>query len=109
MDEAFEFFTRLGLPYFCFHDVDAMAQPTTIEEHVRNFAVIVDNLEAKMDETGIKLLWGTANLFSHPRYMGGASTNPDPEVVRFAATQVRHCIEATQSSWRRELCAVGWP
>lgn len=95
LDEAFEFFTRLGLPYFCFHDVDVMAHAETIDEHVRNFAVIVDKIEAKMAATDVKLLWGTANMFSHPRYMGGASTNPDPDVFRFAATQVRHCIEAT--------------
>jgi xylose isomerase len=95
LDEAFEFFTRLGLPYFCFHDVDVMAHANTIKEHVENFAIIVDKIEAKMAATGVKLLWGTANMFSHPRYMGGASTNPDPDVFRFAATQVRHCIEAT--------------
>jgi xylose isomerase len=95
LDEAFEFFTRLGLPYFCFHDVDVMAHATTIKEHVENFAVIVDKIEAKMAATGVKLLWGTANMFSHPRYMSGASTNPDPDVFRFAATQVRHCLEAT--------------
>lgn len=95
LDEAFEFFTRLGLPYFCFHDVDVMAHAVTIDEHVKNFAIIVDKIEAKMAATGVKLLWGTANMFSHPRYMGGASTNPDPDVFRFAATQVRHCIEAT--------------
>lgn len=95
LDEAFEFFTRLGLPYFCFHDVDVMAHADTIDEHVKNFAIIVDKIEAKMAATGVKLLWGTANMFSHPRYMGGASTNPDPDVFRFAATQVRHCIEAT--------------
>jgi xylose isomerase len=95
LDEAFEFFTRLGLPYFCFHDVDVIAHATSIKEHVENFAVIVDKIEAKMAASGVKLLWGTANLFSHPRYMAGASTNPDPDVFRFAATQVRHCIEAT--------------
>jgi xylose isomerase len=96
LDEAFEFFARLGLPYFCFHDVDVMAHASTIKEHVENFAVIVDKIEAKMAATGVKLLWGTANMFSHPRYMGGASTNPDPDVFRFAATQVRHCLEATK-------------
>ena len=95
LDEAFEFFTRLGLPYFCFHDVDVMANADTIDEYVKNFAIIVDKIEAKMAATGVKWLWGTANMFSHPRYMGGASTNPDPDVFRFAATQVRHCIEAT--------------
>jgi xylose isomerase len=95
LDEAFDFFTRLGLPYYCFHDVDVMAEATTIAEHVKNFAVIVDKMEAKQAATGIKPLWGTANLFSHPRYMAGAATNPDPDVFRFAATQVRHCLEAT--------------
>jgi xylose isomerase len=95
MDEAFDFMSRLGLPYYCFHDVDVMAQAHTIAEHVKNFAVITDRLEAKQAETGLKLLWGTANLFSHPRYMAGGATNPDPDVFRFAATQVRHCLEAT--------------
>ena len=95
LDEAFEFLTRLGLPYFCFHDVDVMAQAHTIREHVESFARITDRLGDKMETTGIKLLWGTANLFSHPRYMAGAATNPDPDVFRFAATQVRHCLEAT--------------
>jgi xylose isomerase len=95
LDEAFEFFTRLGLPYFCFHDVDVMAAASTIKEHVENLAIIVDKIEAKMAATGVKLLWGTANMFSHPRYMSGASTNPDPEVFRFAATQVRHAMDAT--------------
>ena len=95
LNEAFEFFTRLGLPYFCFHDVDVMAQAANIREHVANFSHMVDKIQAKMSATGVKLLWGTANLFSHPRYMAGAATNPDPEVFRFAATQVRHCLEAT--------------
>jgi xylose isomerase len=95
LDEAFEFFTRLGLPYFCFHDVDVMAQAHTLREHVANLANIVEKIERKMSETGIRVLWGTANLFSHPRYMAGAATNPDPEVFRFAAAQVRQCLEAT--------------
>jgi xylose isomerase len=95
LNEAFEFFTRLGLPYFCFHDVDVMAQARTIREHVDHFHRIVDGIEAKMATSGVRLLWGTANLFSHPRYMAGAATNPDPDVFRFAATQVRHCLEAT--------------
>jgi xylose isomerase len=94
-DEAFDFFSRLGLPFYCFHDVDAMAEAHDIGEHVSNLARIVDVLERKQAETGVRLLWGTANLFSHPRYMAGGATNPDPEVVRFAATQVRHCLEAT--------------
>jgi len=96
LDEAFEFFTRLGLPYFCFHDVDVMARADSISEHVSNLKRIVDKMEAKIAATGVKVLWGTANLFSHPRYMAGGATNPDPDVFRFAATQVRHCLEATQ-------------
>lgn len=95
LDEAFAFFTRLGLPYFCFHDVDVMAPAGSLREHVANLDRIVDRLGVKMADTGVRLLWGTANLFSHPRYMAGASTNPDPDVFRYAATQVRHCLEAT--------------
>jgi xylose isomerase len=96
MDAAFDFFTRLGAPFYCFHDVDAMPAAANIKEHVENLAKTVDRLEKKQNETGVKLLWGTANLFSHPRFMGGASTNPDPEVWAFAATQVRHCLDATR-------------
>lgn len=95
LDEAFEFFTRLGLPYFCFHDIDVMADANNIGEHIRNFSAIVDKLEIKMANSGIGLLWGTANLFSHPRYMAGAATNPDPDVFRFAAMQVHHALNAT--------------
>ena len=96
MDAAFDFFTTLGTPFYCFHDVDAMPAAANIKEHVANLAATIDRLEKKQAETGIKLLWGTANLFSHPRYMGGASTNPDPDVWAFAATQVRHCMDATK-------------
>ena len=96
MDAAFDFFTRMGTPFYCFHDVDAMPVATNIKEHVQNLAATVDRLERKQAETGLKLLWGTANLFSHPRFMGGASTNPDPEVFAFAATQVRHMMDATK-------------
>ncbi len=83
------------MAYFCFHDVDVMATAHTIREHVDHFARIVDRLDERMHATGVRLLWGTANLFSHPRYMSGAATNPDPDAFRFAATQVRHCLEAT--------------
>jgi xylose isomerase len=96
MDVAFEFFTKLGAPFYCFHDVDVMAAAETIKEHTENFAAAVDALARKQAETGVKLLWGTANMFSHPRYMGGASTNPDPDVFAFAATQVRQCLDATK-------------
>lgn len=95
LDVAFEFFAKLGVPFFTFHDVDVMAPAANIREHVNNLAVIVDKIEAKMAETKIKLLWGTANVFGNKRYMSGASTNPDPEVFACAATQVRHAMDAT--------------
>jgi xylose isomerase len=95
LEAAFDFFKRLGVPYFTFHDVDAMATATTLKEHANNIKKIEAGIAAKMSATGVKLLWGTANLFSHPRYAGGASTSPDPEVFAWAATQVRCCLEAT--------------
>ena len=97
MDAAFDFFTRLGAPFYCFHDVDAMPAAANIKEHVANFAETVDRLEKKQAETGIKLLWGTANLFSHPRYMGGAVDQSGSGGVGVRArTQVRHCMDATK-------------
>ncbi|GLQ22419.1 xylose isomerase [Algimonas ampicilliniresistens] len=95
LNAAFEFFDRLGQPFFCFHDTDVMAAAETPKEHVENFAAIVDVIEAKMATSRTKLLWGTANMFSHPRYMAGASTNPNPDVVAFSALQVKHAMEAT--------------
>jgi xylose isomerase len=96
MDAAFDFFARLGLPFYCFHDVDVMPAAATLGEHARYFAEAVDRLERKQAEIGVRPLWGTANLFSHRRYQAGASTNPDPDVVAFAAAQVRQCLEATK-------------
>lgn len=95
LDAAFDFFTRLGAPFFCFHDVDAMADHATIGDYTDRLADIVDAMEAKIAATGVQLLWGTANLFSHPRYMAGAATNPDPAVFCWAAHQVRSMLEAT--------------
>ncbi len=96
LEAAFDFFTRLGVPYFTFHDVDAMATATTLKEHDRNLQdASRRRWQQKMAATGMKLLWGTANLFSHPRYAGGAATSPDPEVYAWAAAQVRFCLEAT--------------
>ena len=95
LNAAFDFFDRLGQPFFCFHDVDVMADAETPKEHVEKFAVIVDKIEAKMAQHKTELLWGTANLFSHPRYIAGAATNPNPEVAAFAALQVQQCLEAT--------------
>ena len=82
---AFDFFTRLDVPYYCFHDVDVMADATTVSEHRAHFADAVDHLEQLQAASGRKLLWGTANLFSHPRYAAGGATNPDPEVFAWGA------------------------
>jgi xylose isomerase len=95
MDAAFEFFHKLGIPFFCFHDADIAPQGDTFSESARNLETMVDYAEKKMNETGVRLLWGTANLFGHPRYAAGAATNPDPEVFAYAAAQVKHALEAT--------------
>ncbi len=95
LDAAFDFLTRLGTPYFCFHDIDAMASADTLAEHETSLKRIETAIAEKMARSKIKLLWGTANLFSHPRFAAGAATNPDPEVFAFAAAQVRYMIETT--------------
>ncbi len=94
-DAAFDFFTRLGTPYFAFHDADVIADAATLPEHIDNLKKIEDIFAKKISETGVKLLWGTANLFSHPRYAAGAATNPNPEVFAYAAGQVRAILETT--------------
>ncbi|HEX2153822.1 MAG TPA: xylose isomerase [Acidimicrobiia bacterium] len=95
MDGAFEFISKLGVPFFCFHDVDIAPPGKTFAESIRNLDAMVEYAGKKMAETGIRLLWGTANLFGHPRYAAGAATNPDPEVFAYAAAQVKHALEAT--------------
>ena len=95
LNAAFDFIARLGVPYFTFHDVDAMATAGSLREHKENLRRIEAGIEEKMASTGVKLLWGTANLFSHPRYAGGAATSPDPQVFAWAAAQVRLCLETT--------------
>ena len=95
MDAAFEFFFKLGLPFYCFHDVDIAPEGDTYAETKANFEAMVDYAEGKMAATGVKLLWGTANVFSHPRFAAGASTNPDPEAFAYAAAQVRNAMDAT--------------
>ena len=94
-DVAFEMFTLLGAPFYCFHDVDVRPEGANFAENTRNLNEIVDYFAQKQAETGLKLLWGTANLFSHSRYMAGAATNPDPDVFAFAAATVKTCIDAT--------------
>ncbi|QMU29115.1 xylose isomerase [Adhaeribacter radiodurans] len=95
MDAAFEFTSKLGLGYYCFHDFDVVAEGKSIAESERNLQTMVDFAKEKQKETGINLLWGTANLFSHPRYMNGAATNPDFNVLTYAAAQVKAAIDAT--------------
>lgn len=95
-DVAFEFFSKLGIPYYCFHDVDVSPEGNNLKEYTENFAVMTDVLEQKQEETGLALLWGTANLFSNPRFAGGAATSPDPEVFSYGATQVFNALNATK-------------
>ncbi|HPF23051.1 MAG TPA: xylose isomerase [Hyphomonas sp.] len=95
MQAAFEFFTKLGLPYYCFHDVDVTEASATPNDLANNFARAADRLGAYQEATGVKLLWGTANLFGNPRYGAGGLTNPNPEVAACAIRQIRDCLEAT--------------
>ncbi len=94
-DAGFEIMQKLGIEYFCFHDIDLVEEAPTIEEYEQRMAEITDYVAAKMKETGIKLLWGTANVFGHKRYMNGAATNPDFNVVARAAVQIKNAIDAT--------------
>ncbi len=94
-DSAFEFFQKLGAPYYCFHDRDIAPEGNTPRESVANFHAMVDVLARKQQDTGMKLLWGTANLFSHRRFMSGASTNPNPEIFALGALQVKEAMDAT--------------
>ena len=93
-DAGFELMQKLGIPYFCFHDVDLVSEGTSGEEYEANLTAITDYLQQKMNETGIKLLWSTANVFGNARYMNGASTNPDFDVVARAIVQIKNAIDA---------------
>jgi xylose isomerase len=95
LDAAFELFTKLGTPFFTFHDLDIAPAGASLTESRANLDAIADKAAAKMEATGVRLLWGTANLFGHPRYAAGAATNPDPEVFAHAAAQVRDALEVT--------------
>ena len=96
-DVAFEFFSKLGLPYYSFHDRDIAPEGATPQDSVRNLKAMVDYLGRKQSDTGIKLLWGTANAFSNRRFMSGAGTNPNPEIFALAALQVREAMNATKA------------
>ena len=95
MDAAFEFITKMNLPFYCFHDVDIVDYGTDVNENDRRLRALVDYAKQKQADSGVKLLWGTANVFSNPRYMNGASTNPDFHVLSHAAAQVKAAIDAT--------------
>ncbi len=95
MGAAFEFFSKLGVPYFCFHDRDIAPEGATFAESCKLLDEMVDEAAAHMERTGVGLLWGTANLFSNARFAAGAATNPDPELFAYAAAQVTHCLDAT--------------
>lgn len=94
-DVAFDMFDILGAPYFCFHDADVRPEGDSYAENTARLDEITDYFGEKMEVNGTKLLWGTANMFSHQRYMSGASTNPDPDVFAFAAATVKSCMDAT--------------
>lgn len=94
-DVAFEMFEILGVPYFCWHDADLRPEQGNFADNLHTLNEIVDYIGGKMDDTGVKLLWGTANMFSHRRWMGGASTNPDPDVFALAAATVKACMDCT--------------
>jgi len=94
-DVAFEMFDILQAPYFCFHDADIRPEGADFAENTRNLEAIVDYIGEKMESSSTKLLWGTANLFSHRRFMSGAATNPDPDVFAFSAATVKTCMDAT--------------
>lgn len=94
-DVAFEMFQILGVPYYCFHDADMRPEGNSFDENTKNLREITDYLEEKQAATGVKLLWGTANLFSNVRFMSGAATNPDPDVFAYSAATVKTCMDAT--------------
>ena len=96
-DVAFEMLQILGVSYFCFHDADVRPEGATFAESTKNLSKVVDYFAEKMDQTGVKLLWGTANLFSHKRFMSGAATNPDPDVFAYSAATIKTCMDATMT------------
>jgi xylose isomerase len=95
MDAAFEFITKMSLPYYCFHDVDVVDYDNDVKENDKRLECLVEYAKEKQKASGVKLLWGTANLFSHRRYMNGAATNPDFHVLAHAAAQVKAALDAT--------------
>ncbi|HVU84551.1 MAG TPA: xylose isomerase, partial [Puia sp.] len=95
MDAAFEFITKLGAPYYCFHDIDLVDEGSSSAEYEKRLQALVAYAKEKQSASGVKLLWGTANVFSNPRYMNGAATNPDFAVLAYAGLQVKNALDAT--------------
>ena len=95
MDAAFEFITKISTPFYCFHDFDIIDEGSSIAESDKRINIMVEYAKEKQAASGVKLLWGTSNLFSNPRYMNGAATNPDFNVIAYAGTQVKRAIDAT--------------
>ncbi|MFH0758385.1 MAG: xylose isomerase [Bacteroidota bacterium] len=95
MDAAFEFITKIGAPFYCFHDIDAAVEGNSAAEYESNMQAMVEYAKKKQSGSGVKLLWGTANVFSNPRYMNGAASNPDFNVLPWVATQVKNALDAT--------------
>jgi len=96
LENAFSFFEKIGIPYFCFHDVDIAPEGEKFSETEKKQKIIIDEVSKKLETSKVKLLWGTANLFSHRRYMAGAATNPDPDIFQYAAAQVKMCMDNTK-------------
>src|SRR3954471_16619879 len=96
MAVAFEFFEKIGIPFYCFHDRDVSPEGASYKEFRSNLDALTDDAAGYQERTGVRLLWGTANLFTHPRFQAGASTNPDPQVFAYAAAQVKHMLEITK-------------
>ena len=94
VDAGFEIMQKLSIPFYCFHDVDLVSEGNSVEEYEANLKAVVAYLKQKQQETGIKLLWSTANVFGHERYMNGASTNPDFDAVARAIVQIKNAIDA---------------
>ena len=95
MDAAFEFITKIGTPFYCFHDFDIVDEGSSIAESDKRVETMVEYAKEKQDASGVKLLWGTSNLFSNKRYMNGAATNPDFNVIAYGGTQVKRTLDAT--------------
>jgi xylose isomerase len=95
MDAAFEFMSKIGMPFYCFHDYDLIEEAENIPESEKRLRLMIDFAKEKQKASGVKLLWGTSNVFSNPRFMNGAATNPDFNVIPWVATQVKNAIDAT--------------